>query len=81
MLILLIVPVVSLFTLSALFAEPRVGKVRAKRLEEDSKSHRNCRYVYSLLAGMAAITQPFSWLMQQLEQQPQHNHSIAITEP
>ena len=54
MLILLIVPVVSLFTLSALFAEPRVGKARAKRLEEDSKSRRNCRHVYSLLAEAAA---------------------------
>ena len=54
MLILLIVPVVSLFTLSAMFAEPRVGKARAKGLEEDSKSRRNCRHVYSLLAGAAA---------------------------
>ena len=47
-----------LFTLSALFVEPRVGKVQAKDLEGVSRSCRNCRYVYSLLAGMATITQP-----------------------
>ena len=35
---LLTAPVVSPFTLSALFAKPRVGKARAKRLEEDLRS-------------------------------------------
>ena len=30
-------------------------KAWAKRLEEDSRSHRNCRHVYSLLAGAAAV--------------------------
>ena len=54
--------------LSALFAEPMAGKVRAKRLEENARVHGNCRYIYSLLAGAAAIaldrtqhnrTQPF----------------------
>ena len=44
-----------LFTESALFAEPRVGKGQSERLE-DSKSYRNCRLIYSLLAGMATIT-------------------------
>ena len=58
-----VMPVALLFIL---FTEPRVGKAQAKRLEEDLRSHRNCRHVYSLLAGMAAITQPLSWLMQQL---------------
>ena len=73
MLILLIAPTVSLFTLSALFAEPRVGKARAKRLEEESRSCRDCRLVYSpgwhgshntaslladAAAGAAATTQP-----------------------
>ena len=47
-------------SLCALFAEPRVGKAQAKRLEEDTRSRRNCRHVYSLLAGAedaaAAIT-------------------------
>ena len=62
LLILLVMPAVLLFTLSALFAEPRVDK----RLEEDTRSRRNCRCVYSLLAGTATITQPLSWLMQQL---------------
>ena len=56
-------PIVSLFTLSALFTEPRVSKMRAKRLEKDSM-------VYSLLAGMAAITQLLFWLRQRPEQQP-----------
>ena len=42
-------------SLCTLFAEPRIGKARAKRLEEDSGSRRNCRHIYSLL----------SWLMQQ----------------
>ena len=48
-------PVVSLFTLPTRFAEPRVGKVQAKRLEGESRSHRNCRHIYSLLAGVATI--------------------------
>ena len=63
MLILFVLPV---FLLSTLFTEPRVGKVLGKRLEEDTRSCRNHRYVYSLLAGMMAITHPFCWLMQQL---------------
>ena len=53
--ILFMTPVVSLFTLSTLFAEPRVGKVQAKRLEGDLRRHRNCRHIYSLLAGIATI--------------------------
>ena len=44
-LILLVMPIILLFTL---FIEPRVGKVCAKRLEEDSRSRRNWRHVYSL---------------------------------
>ena len=47
-------PVVLLFTLFVLFTELRVDKVGTKRLEEDSRSHRNWRHVYSLLAGTAA---------------------------
>ena len=35
--------------------EPMVGKVQAKRLEEDAKSCTNCRYVYSLQVDAAAI--------------------------
>ena len=50
-------------------------------MEGDSRSHRNCRHVYSLLADTAAITQPFYWLPHQLQQQPQHNHNGAITQP
>ena len=67
--ILFVIPVVSLLTVSALFAEPRAGKAQAKRLGGDSRSHRKCRHVYSPLAGKAAITQPLSWLTQQ----PEHN--------
>ena len=44
---------ISLFTL---FTEPRVGKAPAKSLEEDSRSCRIFRHVYSLLAYTAAIT-------------------------
>ena len=55
LLILFLMPIVLLFTLSTLFAESRVGKVRARRLEEDTRSLRNCRHVYSLLADTAAI--------------------------
>ena len=62
LLILFMTPVVSLFTL---FTEPTVGKVQAKRLEGDVRSRRNCRHIYSPLAGMAAITQPLSCLVQQ----------------
>ena len=50
-------------------------------MEGDSRSHRNCRHVYSLLADTAAITQPLYWLPHQLQQQPQHNHNGAITQP
>ena len=42
----------------SLFAEPRVDKVRAKRLEEDARSHRNCRHVYSLLLWLTQQTKP-----------------------
>ena len=71
--ILFVASIVSLLTRFALFVEPRVGKVWAKRLEGDSRSYRNS--AYSLLAGMAAIaadvtqdnhTQPLSRLAQQL---------------
>ena len=54
LLILFMAPVVLLFLL---FAEPSLGKVWVKRLERDLRSHRNCRHVYCLLAGMAAMTQ------------------------
>ena len=54
LLVLLVMPVVLLFTLLALFAEPKVGKARAKKLE-DARSHRKCRHVYSLLADAAAV--------------------------
>ena len=67
---------VAIVLLFILLVESRVGKVQAERLEEDL-SHRDCRHVFSLLAGLAALTQPLSWLMQQ----PQHKHNIAITEP
>ena len=42
-------------TLFALFTEPVVSKARAMRLEESARSPRNCRYVYSLGAGTAAV--------------------------
>ena len=54
------------------FVEPRVGKAWAERLEGDSRSSRNCRHVYSLLAGSTAITQPLSWLAQQSWQQTRY---------
>ena len=53
MLILLTAPIVLLFTLSALFEESRLGKVQAKRQAEDSRSCRNYRHIYSLLADAA----------------------------
>ena len=55
LLILFMMPVVMLFTLFALFAETRVGKATAKKLEEDARGHRKCRHVYSLLADVAAV--------------------------
>ena len=54
--ILFVTPNVLLFTLSALFAEPRVSKAQVKSKEEDVRSHRNCRHIYSLLAATEAIT-------------------------
>ena len=44
-----------LFTLSALFVEPKVDKVQAGKLEEKSKSHSKHRHVYFLLADAAAV--------------------------
>ena len=46
---------VLVFTVFTLFTEPREGKAWSKRLGEDSRSHRNYRHIYSLLAGTAAI--------------------------
>ena len=54
--ILFVTPNVLLFTLSALFAEPRVSKAQVKSKEEDVRSHRNCRHIYSPLAATEAIT-------------------------
>ena len=51
--ILTITPIV-LLILVAQFAEPSVRKLSAK-IQGDSRSHRNCRHVYSLLAGAAAV--------------------------
>ena len=42
--------------LFTLFTELRVGKALAKRLEEDTRSCKNCRHIYSLLAHTVAIT-------------------------
>ena len=41
-------------SLCPLFPEPTAGKEQAKRLEENGRSPKNCRWVYSLLAGAAA---------------------------
>ena len=63
--ILFTVPDVLLLTSSALFAERRVGKVRAWRMQEDVRTAGTagvfvgffffCRGVYSFLAGTAAV--------------------------
>lgn len=41
-------------SLCALFAEPRIGKVETGKLEETSKSHRNCRHVYFSLGWQSS---------------------------
>ena len=46
--ILFTVPFVLLITLPALFTEPRVGEVQTKRMEEDTRTHRNCRLLFWL---------------------------------
>ena len=53
--ILFAAPIVLLFTLSTLFAEPRVGDAQAGRMEEEARSSMNCRYAYSPLDGTAAV--------------------------
>ena len=62
LLMLLTVPIVLLFTLSVLLAEPTADKAQSKRLEEDLRRGRNCRQIYSLLADTedkaAATAQP-----------------------
>ena len=67
-------------SLCALFAEPRVGKVWAKRLEEDLRSCRTYRHIYSVLVDAAAITVDtlyvlLSWLTQRT--QPWHSSNAA----
>ena len=68
LLILFIVPIVLQFPVSSLFAEPRAGEARAKRLEEDARNRGNHRRIH------------LSWLPRQLQQQPRHNvtsHNLA----
>lgn len=48
-------------SLCPLFAKPRVGKVRTGKLEENSKSHRNCSHVYFLWAGKAGVAADITW--------------------
>ena len=50
-----VTPAVLLLTLFVLFTEPRVGKAQAKRMEGNSRSHRNYRDCRPLLADAAAI--------------------------
>ena len=52
LLILLTVPTVSLYLSVPVCTEPRAGKAREEEPQEDSRSHGNCRHVYSLLARM-----------------------------
>ena len=42
-------------SLCTLFSEPLVVKARAGKLEENARSHGNCRHTYSVLAGTAAV--------------------------
>lgn len=54
----------SLYTfivLFILFTEPKVGKVWAGKLEESSRSRRNCRHIYSLMAGDMAKGERLRW--------------------
>ena len=55
LIMLFVMPIVLLFSLSSLFAEPRDHKVRAMRLEGYWRNYLNCRHIYSLLGGTAAI--------------------------
>ena len=48
-------PIVLLFTIFILFTDTRAGKAQVKRLEEDARSYRNCRHIYSLLTGTVAV--------------------------
>ena len=74
MLTLFVTPTVSLYlthciSLCALFIESRVDKVQTGKLGENSRNHRNCRCIYSLPAGAAAIAADtrcslLSWLTQ-----------------
>ena len=55
LLILPTAPIVLLFTLSALLTELKLDKARVKWLKEVARSHGNCRHIYPLLAGTAAV--------------------------
>ena len=76
--------IVLLFTLPTLFTEPRVDKASAKRREEDLRSHRNWKHVYSFLADTAAITVQFrsdgqSCLTFETPWTAAHQASLSIT--
>ena len=63
---------VSLYLTCALFVEPVVGKVQAKRLEQDSRSRGNCRRASSLLVGTTAIAaDPLYSLLSRVTRQTQ----------
>ena len=53
--LLLILPTAPTVSLFKLFTESGAGKVQVKRLEGDSRTQRNCRHIYCLLAD-AAVT-------------------------
>ena len=57
-------------SLCTVFIEPRVGKAQAGKLAEDSRSHRNFKHIYALLASTLAIAADtlyslLSWVTQQ----------------
>ena len=64
--ILFTVPDVLLLTSSALFAEPRVGKVRAWRMQEDVRTAGTAGVFFFLFVLFFAEVFILFWLAQQL---------------
>ena len=81
LLILFMMPTVLLFTLSTLFAQPRVARREIRGWKKTGGVEGIAdKFSLSWLARQA-ITRSFSWPMLPPWWQPQHNQNIAITEP
>lgn len=72
---------IAIVSLLTLFAEPRVGKAKAGKLDEKCKSHSNCRHVYSHWTGTGAAAAAGMLYSLLLWLTLRRSHDAAITQP